>query len=133
MPVTRPALTRHQKRQETAHAPPTIRDGQLFASRVLAQQIHRVYHESRGRHPNRTRRTTVFHNSSLAELMSRLHQGDQEAARRIFQTFSQRLIALARSRLHGPIRAKADPEDVMASVFKSFFRRNAEEAFHLSG
>ena len=51
-----------------------------------------------------------FPGHSFAELMTRLHQGDQEAATRIFQTFSQRLVALARSRLHGLIRAKTDPD-----------------------
>jgi RNA polymerase sigma factor (sigma-70 family) len=68
---------------------------------------------------------------SFAELLIRLRQGDQEAAARIFHTFSRRLIALARSRMHGLIRQKEDPEDISDSVFKSFFRRDAQEPFDL--
>lgn len=70
---------------------------------------------------------------SLPDLLTRLRQGDQDAAARIFQAYSGRLVGLARSRLRGLVRHKADPEDVMASVFKSFFRRDAVEAFDLPG
>lgn len=68
---------------------------------------------------------------SFAELLGQLRQGDQEAAARIFHTFSRRLIALARTRLRGVIRHKEDPEDVSDSVLKSFFRRDAEEPYEL--
>jgi RNA polymerase sigma-70 factor (ECF subfamily) len=64
-------------------------------------------------------------------LMGRLRQGEPEAARQIFDRFGQRLIALARTRLHGPLRAKLDPEDVLQSVFRSFFRRHAQASFDL--
>ena len=69
--------------------------------------------------------------ASLHDLLTRLRQGDQDAAARLFQAYSGRLVGLARRRLHGLVRHKADPEDVMASVFKSFFRRDAAEAFDL--
>lgn len=62
-------------------------------------------------------------------LMERLRRGDQRAAQQIFQRFAQRLIGLARSRLEPAMRGKVDPEDVMASVFKSFFLRHAEGQF----
>ena len=64
-------------------------------------------------------------------LMDRLRYGEPDAAQQIFQHFGQRLIALARSRLHGRVRQQVDPEDVMQSVFKSFFRRQADEPFDL--
>ena len=51
----------------------------------------------------------------------------------IFQRFAHRLVGLARTRLTGGLRRKVDPEDVMQSVFKSFFRRHAEGQFDLSG
>src|SRR5262245_46331871 len=134
MTVTRRALTRRQKRHDTAHAPhaPSVTASFFPAGSLHGRGIGAIIN-ARNYHRTRSRRTTVTPNSSFAELMTRLHQGDQEAARRIFQTFSQRLIALARSRLHGLIRVKTDPEDIMASVFKSFFRRDAEEPFQLSG
>jgi RNA polymerase sigma-70 factor (ECF subfamily) len=69
---------------------------------------------------------------SLPEIMARLRQGDADAARLIFERFAQRLIGLARSHLDRSLRGKVDPEDVMQSVFKSFFRIQREETVALS-
>src|SRR5512143_2204624 len=60
------------------------------------------------------------------ELMRRLRSGDGDAARDVFQRYSHRLIGLARSRLGTLMRQKVDPEDVVQSVFKSFFVRQAD-------
>jgi len=60
----------------------------------------------------------------FAALMSRLQQGDPEAARLIFNRFAQRLVCLAATRLPRVIAAKVDPEDVLQSVFRSFFARH---------
>jgi RNA polymerase sigma-70 factor (ECF subfamily) len=68
---------------------------------------------------------------SFADLMARLRQGDEAAAAAIFSRFAQRLIALARRRLDGRVRSKEDPEDIVESVFKTFFRRHAQEPFTL--
>jgi RNA polymerase sigma-70 factor, ECF subfamily len=70
--------------------------------------------------------------SNFEDLMSRLRHGDEEAAQQIFQRFAHRLVALARTRLRGGLRGKVDPEDVMQSVFKSFFHRHAEGQFNLT-
>jgi RNA polymerase sigma-70 factor (ECF subfamily) len=64
--------------------------------------------------------------SSFDDLMARLRRGDDAAAAEVFRRFAHRLIGLARSRLGGQVRQKLDPEDVMQSVFRSFFRRHAE-------
>jgi RNA polymerase sigma-70 factor (ECF subfamily) len=69
--------------------------------------------------------------SSFADLMARLQAGDEEAAAHVFHRYAQRLIALARSRLSPPIRQKTDPEDVMQSVYKSFFLRQARGQYQL--
>jgi RNA polymerase sigma-70 factor (ECF subfamily) len=69
--------------------------------------------------------------NSFNDLMVRLRAGDEGAAAEIFHQFAERLIALARTRLAGSIRQKVDPEDVLQSVFKSFFRRHAEGQFEL--
>jgi RNA polymerase sigma-70 factor (ECF subfamily) len=68
---------------------------------------------------------------SFAELLARLRAGDEGAADRIFRHYAGRLIALARSRLDTVMRRKVDPEDVLQSVFKSFFRRDAGRPFDL--
>ena len=51
--------------------------------------------------------------TDFPELMARLRAGDQEVAAQIFQNFSRRLIALARSRLAASIGPKEDAEDVI--------------------
>jgi RNA polymerase sigma-70 factor (ECF subfamily) len=66
---------------------------------------------------------------SFPHLMRRLRAGDQEAAYRVFDRFSHRLVGLAHKRLGLRLRSKLDPEDVLQSVFRSFFRRNATGEF----
>ncbi len=63
---------------------------------------------------------------SFADLMDRLKGGDPQASYEIFNRFSRRLVGLARSRLDERLRRKVDPEDVMQSAFKSFFRVHAD-------
>ena len=70
---------------------------------------------------------------SFDDLMARLRAGDEEAARTLFDRYAERLIALARSRLGQRMRQKVDPEDVLQSVYKSFFLRQAAGQFHLAG
>src|SRR5437868_6326839 len=44
-----------------------------------------------------------------------------EAARRIWERFAPRLCALARSRLNSRIRVREDENDIVQSLFRSFF------------
>jgi RNA polymerase sigma-70 factor (ECF subfamily) len=64
--------------------------------------------------------TTVFKN-----LLARLQAGDHDAGAAVYRQFASRLIALARQKLDPRIREKLDPEDVVQSVFMSFFHRHA--------
>lgn len=64
--------------------------------------------------------------SSFPELMTRLRDGDEGAAFEVFHEYSRRLAGLARSRLQGPIAAKVDPDDILQSVFRSFFQRQRD-------
>jgi RNA polymerase sigma-70 factor (ECF subfamily) len=70
---------------------------------------------------------------SFANVMDRLRAGDGDAAAEVFHRFANRLIALARSRLDHLLRAKVDPEDVMQSVYRSFFRRQATDGYEFAG
>ena len=65
-------------------------------------------------------------------VMSKLRAGDQEAAAEVFRRFLTRLIALASHQFEARLRAKDDPEDVVQSVYKSFFRRDDRSPFELS-
>ncbi len=71
--------------------------------------------------------------ASFDQLMARLRAGDEDAAAWLFRHYTARLIALARARLDGALRPKVDPEDILQSVFKSFFLRQAEGDWDLGG
>jgi RNA polymerase sigma-70 factor, ECF subfamily len=63
---------------------------------------------------------------SFPRFLVRLQARDGEAAREVFRRFASQLIALARRRFAPRFRCKVDPEDVVQSVFKSFFLRYGE-------
>jgi RNA polymerase sigma-70 factor, ECF subfamily len=77
--------------------------------------------------------SSMAESDSFEDLMTRLKTGDQGAATEIFDRFARRLIGLARSRLDDRLRQKVDPEDVMQSVFKSFFRVQSDGKVDLAG
>ena len=54
-----------------------------------------------------------------------LQAGDDEAASEVFHRFAKRLILLAGQRFDAHLRQKVDPEDIMQSVFRSFFAHQA--------
>jgi RNA polymerase sigma-70 factor (ECF subfamily) len=68
---------------------------------------------------------------NFAQLMARLRAGDEVAAAEVFNRFAHRLIALARTQLEDRIRQKEDPEDIVQSAFRSFFRRDREGQFQI--
>ncbi len=59
--------------------------------------------------------------TSFPSLLARCREGEEDASRVLFEEVAQRLIGLARNRLHGQLRQKVDAEDVVQSVFRSFF------------
>lgn len=69
---------------------------------------------------------------SFAELEVLLRAGDQGAATAVFRRFAGRLIALARTQLDARIRRKEDPEDVVQSVYRSFFTRQRDGQYDLA-
>jgi RNA polymerase sigma factor (sigma-70 family) len=69
--------------------------------------------------------------SSFAELVRGLEAGDPDAAARLYQRYACRLIGLARRQLSERLRAKVGAEDVVQSVFRTFFRRAADCTFDL--
>jgi len=66
-------------------------------------------------------------------VMARVRAGDDAAAGQLVERFSRRLAGLARKRLDGRLRRKEDPEDVLQSVFKSFFVRHRRGQFEPTG
>jgi len=74
---------------------------------------------------------TVPGANSFDDLIDRLRAGDERAATQLFNRFASRLIGLVQKRTAGLLRQKLDPEDVLQSVFRSFFVRFAEGQFDL--
>ena len=64
-------------------------------------------------------------------LADRCRGGDAEAARELFDRYVDRLVAVARRRLSRPITSRVDPEDIVQSVFRTFFGRLRKGQFHL--
>jgi RNA polymerase sigma-70 factor (ECF subfamily) len=60
---------------------------------------------------------------SFDRLMSRLRCGDDATAAAVFRRFAAQLISLTRDNLDTWMRSKVDPEDIVQSVFRSFFVR----------
>ena len=61
--------------------------------------------------------------SSFQDLLSQLQAGDEVAAAKIYQRYARLLIGMARGHLDTLIRQKVDAEDVVQSVYRSFFHR----------
>jgi RNA polymerase sigma-70 factor (ECF subfamily) len=67
----------------------------------------------------------------ISELVVRLQGGDPHAAEELFARYSQRLTFLAEQQLSRKLAARLDGEDVVQSVFRTFFRRSAAGEFRI--
>jgi RNA polymerase sigma-70 factor (ECF subfamily) len=68
-------------------------------------------------------------NSDSQDLVARWREGEQEAATELFQRYASRLVALARSQLPAKLARRVDPEDVVQSVYRTFFADAADDRF----
>ncbi len=64
--------------------------------------------------------------------LRRIIDGESDFAEGAVARFSDRLIRLAKSRMSSKLAQRVDPEDVVQSVFRSFFRRHSEKEFKFS-
>ena len=69
--------------------------------------------------------------SSFDDLLGRLRAGEEQASYEIFQRFAEPLITKAHFRLDTAIRGKVDAEDVVQSVYRTFFQRIEKGQFEL--
>jgi RNA polymerase sigma-70 factor (ECF subfamily) len=56
-------------------------------------------------------------------LLRQIRHGDQDAATQLYERYASRLLALARSGLSADLVRRVDGDDIVQSVFGSFFRR----------
>ena len=62
-------------------------------------------------------------------LVERCRSGDDAAAAELFNRYVNRLMGVARNRLGERMNARLDPEDVVQSVFRTFFTRLKKDQF----
>lgn len=67
--------------------------------------------------------------SILETLVQRASEGVSDAEERIHREFVDRLVRLASQRINQRFQSKIDPEEIVQSVFMSFFQRNATGSF----
>ncbi|WP_422927853.1 ECF-type sigma factor [Singulisphaera sp. PoT] len=65
-------------------------------------------------------------------LLERYRDGDDQAAEALFARYFERLTALARSRLAPRLARRTDPEDIVLSVYRSFFVEARQGRYTLS-
>lgn len=66
-----------------------------------------------------------------AVLLDQWRAGDESAARQLYERYAERLIALAKTRLSLRLARRVEPEDLIQSVFRSFFTAGRDGRFVL--
>ncbi len=61
--------------------------------------------------------------ASDRSLLGRLRSGDNDAARSLYMRYASRLLSLANRKTSADLATRVDPEDIVQSVFRTFFRR----------
>jgi RNA polymerase sigma factor (sigma-70 family) len=70
---------------------------------------------------------------SIAGLVERWRRGDADAAAELFARYSDRLTRVAEDHLSRRVAAREGGDDIVQSVFRTFFRRCAEGQFRIDG
>src|SRR5262249_37515182 len=58
-------------------------------------------------------------------------QGDPTAAQKVFDQYVDKMVAMARKRISQRLASRIDAEDVVQSVFRTFFHRTKEGQFEV--
>lgn len=61
--------------------------------------------------------------TSDRSLLQRLRRGEESAATALYLRYARRLLALAQARTSSDLAAREEADDIVQSVFKSFFRK----------
>ncbi len=64
-------------------------------------------------------------------LLRRFCGGDQDAATELYVRYARRLESLAESQTSAVLASRLDPEDIVQTVFRTFFRRVAEGQYDI--
>jgi DNA-directed RNA polymerase specialized sigma24 family protein len=63
---------------------------------------------------------------TVTQILVRIKEGDPVAAQKLWESYFEKLVVLARAQLHVQVRRVRDEEDVALSVIESFCRRAGE-------
>lgn len=66
-------------------------------------------------------------------LLARVQAGSQTAAGELYRRYAGRLLALARAKTGAELAARVDAEDIVQSVFGSFFRGTRQGSYQVPG
>ena len=69
----------------------------------------------------------------LQAILENIKNGSGDAANELHQRFVDRLVRLASTRINRRFRSKIEPEEIVQSVFASFFRRHEQGEFTFDG
>jgi RNA polymerase sigma-70 factor (ECF subfamily) len=69
--------------------------------------------------------------SSDRSLLMRIGRGEEDAATELYLRYARRLVQLARAQTPADVATRVDPEDIVQSVFRTFFRRAATGAYDI--
>src|SRR5262245_8635214 len=58
-----------------------------------------------------------------ASLLRRFRTGEEDAATELYRRYAERLLNLAAAKASPDLKPRVDPEDIVQSVFRTFFRR----------
>ncbi|MCA9217811.1 MAG: hypothetical protein KDB27_32300, partial [Planctomycetales bacterium] len=67
--------------------------------------------------------------SSDSSLVSNFRRGENDAATELYERYARRLIQFASKQTSTKYASRFDPEDVIQSVFRTFFRRVSDGQF----
>lgn len=81
-----------------------------------------------GAEPDR-RQSDMTERLSDHSLLRRLKQGEPDAATQLYLRYAQRLLALARSKTSSALSRRVDSDEIVQSVFGSFFR-GAQQGYY---
>ena len=65
------------------------------------------------------------------QLLARWKDGDEAAAGELFERYVNRLVGLARTKLSDRMQRRVEPEDVVQSAYRSFFRKAGDDRYTL--
>ena len=67
--------------------------------------------------------------NSVEAFVNSLRQGDPDASQKVFDQYVDKMVAMARKRISQRLASRIDAEDVVQSVFRTFFHRTKEGEF----